>query len=102
MPLEAMSCGTPVLAARATSLPEIVGNGGLLVNPTDRDEVVEGMLALLRDSGLRQQLRQDGLVQAAHFDWKRTAEQTLQAYGLVASRPGVHSVSRLKQAGRFD
>ena len=102
MPLEAMSCGTPVLAARATSLPEIVGNGGLLVNPTDLDEVVEGMLTLLRDSGLRQQLRQGALVQAAHFDWKRTAEQTLQAYDHVVNRPGVHSASRLKQAGRFD
>jgi glycosyltransferase involved in cell wall biosynthesis len=92
MPLEAMSCGTPVLAADAASLPEIVGNGGLLVNPTNVDEVVEGILTLLRDSGLRQQLRQGALVQAGQFDWKRTAEKTLQVYDLVVSGPGVRAL----------
>jgi glycosyltransferase involved in cell wall biosynthesis len=88
MPLEAMSCGTPVLAANTASLPEIVGAGGLLVNPSDLDGIVDGMLLLLRDSGLRQQLRQGALVQAGQFDWKRTAEQTLQVYDLVVSGPG--------------
>ena len=91
MPLEAMACGIPVLVARSSSLPEIVGSGGLLVNPTDPDEVVEAMLTLLRDAALRQQLGQDALVQAAKFDWKRTAEQTLQVYDLTMSRPGVRS-----------
>jgi len=85
MPLEAMSCGTPVLASHAASLPEIVGSGGLLVNPADVDEIVEGMLTLLRDTALRQRLGRDALVQAAKFDWKRTVEQTLHVYDLVVS-----------------
>jgi glycosyltransferase involved in cell wall biosynthesis len=92
MPLEAMSCGTPVLAADAASLPEIVGAGGLLVNPSDLDGIVDGMLLLLRDSELRQQLRQGALVQAGQFDWRRTAEQTLQVYDLVVSGPGVRAL----------
>jgi glycosyltransferase involved in cell wall biosynthesis len=102
MPLEAMSCGTPVLAADAASLPEIVGAGGLLVNPSDLDGIVDGMLLLLRDSGLRQQLRQGALVQAGQFGWQRTAEQTLQVYDLAVSGPAVRSASGLKEAGRFD
>jgi len=87
MPLEAMSCGTPVLAARTSSLPEVVGTGGLLVNPADLDEIVEGMITLLQEPGLRQQLKRDALMQAAKFDWKRTAEQTLRVYDLAANRP---------------
>jgi glycosyltransferase involved in cell wall biosynthesis len=102
MPLEAMSCGTPVLAARSASLPEIVGSGGLLVDPADLDEIQEGMTSLLRDSVLRQRLSQDALVQAAKFDWKRTAEHTLQLYDLVIGGPGVPSDSRLEEAGSFD
>jgi glycosyltransferase involved in cell wall biosynthesis len=85
MPLEAMSCGTPVLAARSASLPEIVGNGGLLVTPTDSDEIADGMLTLLRDASLRKQLSEKALEQAARFDWKRTAGETLRVYGLAAS-----------------
>ncbi len=85
MPLEAMSCGIPVLVARTSSLPEVVGAGGLLVDPTDLDDVVEGMVTLLRDSALRRQLGRVALVQAAKFDWQRTAEQTLQVYELAMS-----------------
>jgi glycosyltransferase involved in cell wall biosynthesis len=84
-PLEAMSCGTPVLAADAASLPEIVGRGGLLVPPTDVDRIVEGMLTLLQDPQVRHQLQQNALAQAAKFDWRRTAEQTLRAYELVVT-----------------
>ncbi|KPL25508.1 MAG: hypothetical protein AMJ93_00175 [Anaerolineae bacterium SM23_84] len=90
-PLEAMSCGTPVLAADAASLPEIVGRGGLLVPPTDVDRVVEGMLTLLQDPRVRRQLQENALAQAAKFDWRRTAEQTLHAYELVVTGVEVSS-----------
>jgi glycosyltransferase involved in cell wall biosynthesis len=83
MPLEAMACGTPVLAARSSSLPEVVGTGGVLVNPTNAEEVGEEMLTVLRDADLRQQLGQRALNQAAQFDWKRTAERTLHVYDLA-------------------
>jgi len=85
MPLEAMCCATPVLAANTASLPEIVGEGGLLVDPTNLDEIVERMLSLLRDPGLRQRLGQEALLKAAKFGWERTAEQTLGVYQLVTN-----------------
>jgi glycosyltransferase involved in cell wall biosynthesis len=84
MPLEAMSCGTPVLAARTSSLPEVVGKGGLLVDPDNLDEIAEGMITVMQDPDLRQELSQGGLAQAAKFDWKRTAEQTLEVYQMTA------------------
>lgn len=80
MLLEAMSCGTPVLASRTSSLPEVVGEGGLLVDPEDVNGISEAMIDLLRDPELREQLARHALAQAAKFDWKRTAEQTLGVY----------------------
>nr|MBC7244935.1 glycosyltransferase family 4 protein [Chloroflexota bacterium] len=85
MPLEAMRCGIPVLASRVSSLPEVVGEGGLLVNPTDLDEVTEGMLTLLRNLELRRKLAQQALVRASQFDWAETARQTLEVYNLAMS-----------------
>jgi len=80
MPLEAMACGTPVLASSTTSLPEIVGDGGLLVDPEDLEAVVEGMTALVQDAALRTGLREKALAQASRFSWRRTAEETLAVY----------------------
>ena len=85
-PLEAMSCGTPVLVSNCTSLPEIVGSGGLLVDATDVLSVMEGMAALVQDSALREQLAEQGLAQAARFDWHQTARETLEVFHLVAQR----------------
>jgi glycosyltransferase involved in cell wall biosynthesis len=91
MPLEAMSCGTPVLVSRVSSLPEIVGSGGLLVDPADLDDVVEGMVALVRDHKLRQALKQAASAQASQFRWERTAELTLRVYDSVLSGSGVEA-----------
>jgi glycosyltransferase involved in cell wall biosynthesis len=88
MPLEAMACGTPVLASRSSSLPEVVGDGGLLVDPTDLDAVLEGMINLLHDPPLRADLRGKALAHASRFTWQRTAEQTLAVYERAAqARP---------------
>jgi glycosyltransferase involved in cell wall biosynthesis len=87
MPLEAMACGTPVLASRTSSLPEVVGDGGLLVEPTDVEAIAEGMAALLSDAALRARLRAQALAQASRFTWRQTAEQTLAVYEKVR-RPG--------------
>lgn len=84
MPLEAMACGTPVLASRCSSLLEIVGEGGILVDPTDIDEVVRGFRSLL-DDATRQTFRQKALTQAARFSWQQTARLTLEAYSSVAA-----------------
>lgn len=78
--LEAMACGTPVIASNAASLTEVVGDGGLLVEPQDVDALAEAMIAVLTDSRLRASLRQRGLEQARRFSWERTARETLGVY----------------------
>ncbi|WP_206779426.1 glycosyltransferase family 1 protein, partial [Frankia sp. EI5c] len=78
--IEAMSLGTPVLAADATALPEIVGAAGRLVDPTDVEAWAEGMLALLDDDHERQHLIRAGLGRAQSFTWAATAAQTMRVY----------------------
>jgi glycosyltransferase involved in cell wall biosynthesis len=85
-PLEAMACGTPVVASNAGSLPEIVGDGGLLVEPSDQAALVEALVRLLEDADDRHLLSRRALEQASRFTWERTALETLAAYreaGLV-------------------
>jgi glycosyltransferase involved in cell wall biosynthesis len=78
-PLEAMACGTPVLASNTTSLPEAVGDAGLTVDPTDVEGIAAAMARLLEDASLRQRLRQAGLERASAFTWQRTAQHLLSA-----------------------
>jgi glycosyltransferase involved in cell wall biosynthesis len=79
-PLEAMACGTPVVSSNVTSLPEVVGEAALLVNPHDRDELVEALRRLLADTDLRQHLREEGFQRAAKYVWDHCARQTLAVY----------------------
>jgi len=81
--LEAMACGTPVIASNRSSLPEVVGEGGILVEPTDVEALAEAMEVLLVDDALRAELRQRALAQAAKFSWKQTALETLAIYRKV-------------------
>jgi glycosyltransferase involved in cell wall biosynthesis len=81
--VEAMACGTPVVASNRSSLPEVVGEGGLLVEPTDAEALAEAMETLLVDDALRAELRQRALAQAAKFSWKQTALETLAVYEKV-------------------
>ncbi len=76
-PLEAMSSGTPVIVSRSSSLPEVVGDAGLFVNPLDTNELAEAMNSILSDDGLAAELRRKGLERAAGFSWKKAAGQTL-------------------------
>jgi glycosyltransferase involved in cell wall biosynthesis len=78
--LEAMACGTPVVAARAGSLPEVVGDDGLLVESGDWLAMADAIVMLLTDADRRQAQRERGLARAAGFSWDRTARQTLEAY----------------------
>lgn len=79
-PLEAMACGTPAIVADTSSLPEVVGQAGLIVPPQDVDVWVEAIREVLDDEALRQTMRQQGLSQAARFSWTRMAQQTVRAY----------------------
>lgn len=77
-PLEAMRFGIPTLVSHATSLPEIIGNAGLLIDPYRSGELAETMNEALNDEELRTLLAQRGRRQAEHFSWKKAARQTLR------------------------
>ena len=81
--VEAMACGTPVIASSSSSLPEVVGEGGILVEPTDAEALADAMELLLVDDALRAELRQRALAQAARFSWRQTALETLAVYRKV-------------------
>jgi len=83
-PLEAMKCGAPVIVGDKTSLPEVVGDAGILVDPFDIDELAAAIQKLIADSELRMQLRVKGLERAKLFDWQETARQTLAVYERAA------------------
>jgi glycosyltransferase involved in cell wall biosynthesis len=78
-PLEAMACGLPVIAANRSSLPEVVGTGGLLIDPTPA-RFAAAIVSVLSDEHLRRELSQRALAQASRFSWEQTAEQTRAAY----------------------
>jgi len=79
-PLEAMQCGTPVITSNTSSLPEVVGDAGLLVDPGDGDALSQAMLTVCRDAGLRERMREKSLIRAAAFSWERCARDTLAGY----------------------
>jgi glycosyltransferase involved in cell wall biosynthesis len=79
-PLEAMACGTPVVASNASSLPEVVGEAGLTVDPRDEGALAAALLLLLRDPDRRAALRAAGLARAAGFSWARTVRETRAVY----------------------
>ena len=79
-PLEAMACGTPVVAANTSSLPEVVGEAGLTVDPLAVEELTEAMRRVLDDEALRQEMRERGLRRAQGFSWTKTAQETGQVY----------------------
>ncbi len=72
-PLEAMACGTPVLAGCVSSLPEVVGEAAVLVDPADVSSIREGLRRLLEDDELRARLRKEGLARAREFTWEKAA-----------------------------
>ena len=78
-PLEAMACGTPVISSNATSLPEVIGDAGVLVDPRYPDRLAEAMTAVLTDAGLRRELGLKGLCRARMFSVDRIAKRLLQA-----------------------
>lgn len=83
--LEAMACGTPVVASERGSLPEVVGDAALLVNPDDPANIAAGLHRVLTDADLPAQLRQRGLARARLFTWRETARQTLAVYHTVVN-----------------
>jgi glycosyltransferase involved in cell wall biosynthesis len=79
-PLEAMACGTPVVACEASSVPEIVGDAAFLVDPDNARAMGGAILSILLQEPLANQLSNVGLSRATTFSWRKTAEQTLEVY----------------------
>ena len=80
-----MACGCPVVTSNTSSLPEVVGEAGIMFNPLDTDSLVEAMRQVLIDSELRNNMVTKGLEQAKKFSWERTARETQEVYNKVAS-----------------
>jgi glycosyltransferase involved in cell wall biosynthesis len=78
--LEAMACGCPVICARNSSLPEVVGDAGVLLAPTDSEAWARALEKIIASEQVQQRWRERGLEQAAEFSWTKTAELTLSVY----------------------
>ena len=85
-PLEAMACGAPVITSNVSSLPEVVGEAGLMHDPANYHSLTECMATLLGDSSTRAHFKRAGLRQASQFSWARTARETQAVYDEVVQR----------------
>ncbi len=79
-PLEAMACGCPVVTSNTSSLPEVVGEASIMVNPYDTDSLAQAMREVLTNSKLRDNMVRKGLEQSKKFSWEKAAEQTQEVY----------------------
>lgn len=84
--LEAMACGAPVVCSNTSSLPEVVGDAALLVDPRDVGEIANAVERVIGDRNLSNELRTKGFAQATKFSWERTARETLAVYNQVANK----------------
>ena len=85
-PLEAMASGTPVITSNVSSLPEVVGDAAVLIDPYDPVAIAGAMQRVLDDAALRQNLRARGLARARHFSWERSITRVRQIYDEVLAR----------------
>ncbi len=79
-PLEALACGTPVVGSRTASLPEVIREGGVLLDPADVDGMAAALVRLLTDDAFHAELRRRAIQRAARFTWETTARETFAAY----------------------
>ena len=79
-PLEAMACGCPVITSNTSSLPEVVGDAGIMVDPYDVDGLADAMHEVLTNDGLRANMIKKGLERAKRFSWEKCAKETLKVY----------------------
>jgi glycosyltransferase involved in cell wall biosynthesis len=84
-PLEAMQCGTPVITSNTSSLPEVVGDAGIAIDPKQEDELCHALLKVINDSELRTTLSQKGIERAKQFSWSKCAEETVKVYQIATN-----------------
>lgn len=85
-PLEAMACGTPVVTSNAGSLPEVVADAGIMLDPQDHEGLAQAMYSVLTRDDLRSSLIERGLARARQFTWEKAAQKTLEVYERIARR----------------
>lgn len=78
--LEAMCCGTPVVASNASSIPEVVGDAGILLNPLDVKGFADAIINILNNEKERQEFIRKGLIQAKKFSWEKASQETFEIY----------------------
>jgi glycosyltransferase involved in cell wall biosynthesis len=96
-PLEAMACGCPVVTSDTSSLPEVVGDAGILVDPHDIDSLTNAIKRVLVDDNLKRDMVTKGLERAQTFSWEKTAQETLQVYRRIEANLGYKYLSRTKE-----
>jgi glycosyltransferase involved in cell wall biosynthesis len=84
-PLEAMASGTPVVTSNVSSLPEVVGDAAVLVDPYSPEAIADGILKVLQSSHLRAELRQRGFARVKEYSWARSVQRVRDVYGEVAA-----------------
>ena len=82
-PLEAMQCGTPVITSNTSSLPEVIGDAGIMIDPKNSDDLCQAMLDVINSQSLRNQLSQKGINRAKQFSWSKCAEETIKIYKIA-------------------
>lgn len=82
-PLEAMQCGCPVIATHTSSIPEVVGNAALLVNPESHMQIADAMLKIIKDPELAEELRERGFKQSGKFSWEESAKKLLKIFNKI-------------------
>lgn len=102
-PLEAMACAVPVLTSNVCSLPEVVGDAAVLVNPLDVEEIAHGIRLIVNDSALRERLQDRGPRQARKFSWEETAQRTSVVLALaVGAQTGTSESGRRRDESFAD
>ncbi len=86
--LEAMACGTPVITANLSSLPEVAGDAAILINPYNPQEITAAMAAVATDAQMRSHLRMAGLARASEFSWQKTGQATVEILTHIAKGTG--------------
>jgi glycosyltransferase involved in cell wall biosynthesis len=89
-PLEAMAHGTPVVTSNVSSLPEVVGNAAVLVNPENVFEIMRALHRVLLDQPLRSRMKERGYQQAAKFSWETSVRRILDTYSQIAQKDRAH------------
>jgi glycosyltransferase involved in cell wall biosynthesis len=90
-PLEAMAHGTPVVTSNVSSLPEVVGNAAVMVNPENVFEIMRALHRVLTDRALREKMKERGYQQVAKFSWDASVRRILEVYRQVAGGVSVHA-----------